>query len=114
MDRLRVLENSGLRRIFGTEKEEVAGDWRRLHNEELHNSYASPNVVRMVKSRRMRWARHAVCVREMRNIYSFMLCKLEGKRPLGRPNLYGRLMLEWILMEIRMGRCGLDASGSGQ
>jgi hypothetical protein len=56
--RLRVFENMVLRRIFGTKRNEVAGDWRKLHNEDLHNSYSSPSIIRMMKSRRMRWAGH--------------------------------------------------------
>jgi hypothetical protein len=53
-----VFENRGLRRIFGRKRDEVTGDWRKQHNEELHNLYSSPNIIRMIKSRRMRWARH--------------------------------------------------------
>jgi hypothetical protein len=56
--RLRVFENRVLRRIFGPKRDEVTGDWRKLHNEELHNLYSSPNIIRMIKSRRMRWAGH--------------------------------------------------------
>jgi hypothetical protein len=56
--RLRVFENRVLRRIFGPKRDDVTGDWRKLHNEELHNLYSSPNIIRMIKSRRMRWARH--------------------------------------------------------
>jgi hypothetical protein len=56
--RLRVFENRGLRRIFGPKRDEVMGDWRKLHNEELHNLYSSPNTIRMIKSRRMRWVGH--------------------------------------------------------
>jgi hypothetical protein len=56
--RLRLFENRVLRRIFGLKRDEVTGDWRKLHNEELHNSYSSPNIIRMMKSRRMRWAGH--------------------------------------------------------
>jgi len=60
-------------RIFGPNWEEVAGGWRRLHNEELHNLYASPNVIRVIKSRRMRWAGHVARVGEMRNVYSVLV-----------------------------------------
>jgi hypothetical protein len=56
---LRVFENRVLRRIFGPKRDDVMGDWRKLHNEELHNLYSSPNIIRMIKSRRMRWAVHA-------------------------------------------------------
>jgi hypothetical protein len=56
--RLRVFENRVLRRIFGPKRDEVRGEWRKLHNEELHNLYSSPNIIRMIKSRRMRWAGH--------------------------------------------------------
>jgi hypothetical protein len=56
--RLRVFENRVLSRIFGPKRDEVTGDWRRLHNEELHNFYSSPNTIKMIKSRRMRWTRH--------------------------------------------------------
>jgi hypothetical protein len=73
-----------LRRIFGPKKEEVMGDWRKLHNEELHNLYSLPNTSRMIKSRRMRWAGHATRM-EKRNAYKILVGKPEGKRPLGRP-----------------------------
>jgi hypothetical protein len=59
-----VFENRVLRRIFGDKREEVAGDWRRLHNEELRNLYASSNIIRVIKSRRMRWAGHVACMEE--------------------------------------------------
>jgi hypothetical protein len=67
---LRVLENRVLRRIFGPKREEVAGDWRTLHNEELYNLYSSPNVIGVIISRRMRWAGHVVHMGRMRNVYS--------------------------------------------
>jgi hypothetical protein len=63
----------------------VTGDWRELHDEELHNIYSSPNIVRMIKSRRMRWAEHVAPMRANRNVYRVLLGKPEGKRPLGRP-----------------------------
>jgi hypothetical protein len=66
-------------------EEEVAGGWRRLHNEELHNLYTSPNVIRVIKSRRMRWLEHVARIGEMRNAYNFLFGKPKGKRPLGRP-----------------------------
>jgi len=77
-----VSENRLLRRIFGPEREEVAGCRRRLHNEELHNLYASVNNIRVIKSRMMRWARHVSRIREMRNADNAF--KPEGRRPVGR------------------------------
>jgi hypothetical protein len=62
-----VFENRVLRRIFGPKREEVAGDWRRLHNEELHNLYISPHVIRAIKSTKMKWAGHVGCMGEMRS-----------------------------------------------
>jgi hypothetical protein len=62
----------------------MAGGWRRLHNEELHNLYTSPNIIMVIKSGRMRWGGHVVCVEEMRNVYSVLVGKPESKRPLGR------------------------------
>jgi hypothetical protein len=82
--RLRVFENRELRRIFGPKKEED-GSWRKLHNDELHSLYSSPNIVRMIKSRRMRWAGHVARMREGRGVYRVLIGRSEGKRPLGRP-----------------------------
>jgi hypothetical protein len=76
-----VFENRVLRRIFGPKRNEVTGEWRKLHNEELHNLYSSPDIIRQVKSRRMRWAGH---VGEERKVYKVLVGKPEGKRPLGR------------------------------
>jgi hypothetical protein len=74
-----------LRRIFGPKRDEVMGDWRKLYNEELHNLCSSPNVIRMIKSRRMWWAGHVARMGEKRNAYRILVGKPEGKRPLGRP-----------------------------
>jgi hypothetical protein len=82
--RLRVLENRVLRKIFGPKREED-GSWRKLHNDQLHNLYSSPNIVRMIKSRRMRWVGHVARMREGRGIYRVLIGRLEVKRPLGRP-----------------------------
>jgi hypothetical protein len=79
-----VFENRVLGRIFGTEREEVAGGWRRLHKEELHNLYASPNIIRVIQSRRMRWTGHVARMGQMRNTCNIFVGKPEGKRPLGR------------------------------
>jgi hypothetical protein len=73
-----------LRTIFGPKREED-GSWRKLHNDELHSLYSSPNVVRVVKSRRMRWAGHVACMGEGRGVYRVLVGRLESKRPLGSP-----------------------------
>jgi hypothetical protein len=86
-----------LKRIFGAKREEVAGGWRRLHNEELHNMYASPNIIRKDKSRMVRWARHVARTRAMRNSYKIFVGKSEGKSPLGRPRRGWKIILKWIL-----------------
>jgi hypothetical protein len=83
--RLRVFENRVLRRMFGPKRDEVTGEWRKLHNEELHNLYSSPDIIRQVKSRQMRWAVHVACIEEERKMYKVLVGKLKGKRPLGRP-----------------------------
>jgi hypothetical protein len=83
--RVRVSENRVLKRIFGPKREEVAGDWRRLHNEGLHNLYTSPIIVKVIKSRRMRWTGHIARMGEMRNAYKSLVGKPERKRPRGRP-----------------------------
>ena len=79
--RLRVFKNRVLRRIFGPKRDEVTGEWRKLHNEELSDLYSLPNNVRVVKSRRMRWAGHG----EGRDVHRVLVGKPERKRPLGRP-----------------------------
>jgi hypothetical protein len=81
-----MIENRELRRIFGPKSEEVAGGWRRLHNEELHNSYASPNIiVRVIASKRMKWAERVALMGQMRNAYNILVRKPLEKRPLGGP-----------------------------
>jgi hypothetical protein len=80
-----VFENKVLRGIFGLNRDEVTGGWRKLHNEELHNLYSSPSIISVIKSRMMRWVRHVVRMREKRNAYRMLVRKSEGKRPLGRP-----------------------------
>jgi hypothetical protein len=84
--KLRVFENRVLSRIFGPKRDGVTGGWRKLHNEELHNLYSSssPSIIRIIKSRRMRWAGHVAQMEEKRNVYRLLVGKPEGKRPLGR------------------------------
>jgi len=83
--RLRVFENRMLRRVFVPKRDEVTGEWRKLHNEELRDLYSLPNIVRVVKSRRMRWAMHVARMGEGRDVHRVLVGKPEGKRPLGRP-----------------------------
>jgi hypothetical protein len=80
-------ENRVLRRIFGSKREKVTGGWKKLHNEELRDLYSSPSIIRIIKSRRMRWAGHIDRMGEKRTAYRLLIGKLEGKRPLGRPRL---------------------------
>jgi hypothetical protein len=79
-----VFENRVLRRIFGPKRDEVTGEWKKLHNEELRDFYSSPSIIRIIKSRRMRWAGHVARMVEKRNAYRLLVGKPEGKRPLGR------------------------------
>jgi hypothetical protein len=80
-----VFDNRVLRRIFGPKRDEVTGGLRELHNEELHNLYTSPSIIRIIKSRRMRRAGHVARMGDKRNVYRLLVGKPEGKRPLGRP-----------------------------
>ncbi|KAJ4435373.1 hypothetical protein ANN_17987 [Periplaneta americana] len=73
------------RKIFGAKRDEVTGEWRKLHNTELHALYSSPDIIRNIKSRRLRWAGHVACMGESRNAYRVLVGRPEGKRPLGRP-----------------------------
>jgi hypothetical protein len=74
-----VFENRVLRRILGSKRDEVTGGWSKLHNKELHDLYSSPSIIRIIKSRRVRWEGHVARIGEKRNTYR------EGKMPLGRP-----------------------------
>ena len=82
--KLRVFENMVLR-IFGPRGDELAGEWRRLRNEDVNDLYSSPNIVRVIKSRRMRWAGHVARIGEERGVCRVLVGKQEGKRPQGRP-----------------------------
>jgi len=83
--RLTVPENRVLRGIFGPKSDEVTGEWRKLHNEELNSLYSSPHVFQVTKSRKMKWVGHVACTWESRGVYRVLVGKLEGKRPFGRP-----------------------------
>jgi hypothetical protein len=83
--RLRVFENRVLRRVFGPNRDEVTGEWRKLHHEELSDLYSLPNIVRVVKARRMRRVGHVECMGAERGVHRVLVGKPEGKRPLGRP-----------------------------
>ena len=85
--RLSVFENRVLRRVFGPKRDEVTGEWRKLHNEELSDMYALLNIVRVVKSRRIRWAGHVERMGQGRGVHRVLVGRPEGKRPLGRPRL---------------------------
>jgi len=100
--KLRVFENMVLRRIFVPRREEVTGEWRRLHNEDLNHLYSSPNIVRVIKSRRMKWAGHVALMCEVRRLYSFLVGKTEGRIPLGRPS---RRLVDNIRMDLQEVRC---------
>ena len=80
-----MFENRVLRRIFGLKKDKVTGEWRKLHNEELNNLYSSPNIVRVIKSRRMKWAGHVARMGEGRGVCRVLVGKPEGRKPLERP-----------------------------
>jgi hypothetical protein len=101
-----VFENRVLRRIFGPKRDEVMRVWRKLHNEELHNLYTPPSIIRMIKSRRMRLARHVARMEAKRNACRILVGKPEGKRPLVRPRHRWVDNIEMDLREIGWG--GMD------
>jgi hypothetical protein len=96
--RLRVFENRVLRRIFGPKRDDKTGQWRKLHNGKLHNFYSSPDIIRQIKSRKMRWAGHVAHMGEGRNMYRVLVGKPEGKRPPEGPR---RRWQDEIKMDLR-------------
>ena len=109
--KLRVFENMVLR-IFGPRSDEVTGEWRRLHNEELNDLYSSPNIVRVIKSRRMRWAGHVARRGEERGVYRVLVGKPKGMRLLGRPR---RRWVDNIRMDLQeVGYRNVDWIGLAQ
>jgi len=103
--RLRVFENRVLRRIFGPKRDEVAGEWRKLHNEELIDLYSLPNIVRVIKSRRMKWVGHVALMGQGRGMHRVLVGKPETKRPLGRPRHRWEDNIKMDLQELGRG-CG--------
>jgi len=127
--KLRLFENRALRKIFGPRRDEVTGECRRLHNEELNDLYSSPNIVRVIKSKRKRWAGHVARMGEERVVYRALVGKPKGRRPLGRPRRrwadnirldlqeVGCVYMDWIgLAQERQVadacECGNEPSGS--
>jgi hypothetical protein len=100
--KLRVFENMVLRRIFGPKRDAVMGGWRKLHNGELYNLYSSPSIIRIIKSRGMRWVGHVARMGEKRNMYRLLVGKPEGKRPLGRLRRRWMDNIKMDLLEIRL------------
>jgi len=104
--RLRVFENRLLRRIFGLKRDEVAREWGKLYYEELNDLYSSPNIIRVIKSRRIRWAGHVARMGEKRVVYRVLVGKPERKRPLGRPRRRWDDNIKMNLQEVECG--GID------
>jgi hypothetical protein len=98
-----VFENRVLRRIFGPKRDEVTGEWRKLHNEEFRDLYSLPSIIRIIKSRRMTWEWHVAQIGEKRNIYMLLVGKPEGKRPRGRTR---RRWVDNIMMDLGEVRWG--------
>jgi hypothetical protein len=101
--RLRMFENRVLRRIFGPKRDKVTGEWRKLHNEELHNLYSSPDIIRQVKSRRMRWAGHIARMGEERKVYRIMVGNPKERDHWEDQGVDGKLGSECILGKLAWG-----------
>jgi len=95
--RLRVFENRVLRKVFGPKRDEVTGEWKKLHNEELSDLYSLPNIVRVVKPRRMRWAGHVARMRQGKGCTGFWWGNLRERDHWGDTDADGRIILRWIL-----------------
>jgi hypothetical protein len=108
-----VFENWVLRRVFGRKRDEVTGEWRKLHSEELHNLCSSPNIITQIKSRRMRWTGHMAPMGEEIKVYKILVGKHKGRRPLGRPRRRWEDEIRMDLKETGWRGVGLDPTGSG-
>jgi len=97
-----VVEN---RRMFEPRRDEVTEKWRKLHNEELNDLYCSPNIIRVIKSRRMRWAGHVARMGERRGVHRVLVGKTEGKNHLEDQGIDGMIILRWIFMKWEVGTC---------
>ena len=100
-----MFENRVLRRVFGPKRDEVTGEWRKLHNHELSDLYSLPNIVRVVKSRRMKWTGHVAHMGKGRDVHRVLVGKPEGKRSLGRPRCRWEDNIKMDLQEV-VGGCG--------
>jgi len=105
---VRVFGNRVLRAVFGPKRDEVTGEWRKLHKEELSDLYSSPNIVQMIKSRRVRWAGHVEGIGERRSVYKVLMWKSEGKNPLGRPRCRWGDNIKMGLQEVGWGMDCID------
>ena len=95
-----MFENRVLKKIFGPKRDEVTGEWRKLHNEELNDLYSSPNIIRVIKSRRMRWLGHVARMGERKGAYRVVVRKPEKNRPLGRPRRRGEYNIRMDLQAV--------------
>jgi hypothetical protein len=110
-----VFDNGVLRRIFGPKSDEVTGEWRKLHNEELHNLYSSPDIIRQIKSWRMRWAGHVARMGEERKCTRFWWESPKERDHWEDQGVGEKMGSEWILGRLSWGGgCGLDSTVSGQ
>jgi len=110
--KLMVFENMVFRRMFGPRRDEITEEWRRMHNEKLNDLYSSPNIVRVIKSRRMRWGGHVTLMGEVRGMYRVLVGKPDGRRPLGRPR---RKWVDNIRTDLQEVGCGyMDWIGLAQ
>jgi hypothetical protein len=105
--RLKMFQNRVLRRIFGPKRDEVTGKWRRIHNEELYTMCASPNIFRVIRSRRMRWVGHVLLMGENSGAYRVLVGKPEGKRPFEDPDVDRGIISKWVFKKMGGGH-GLD------